>query len=343
MATSESQETITITTQRLFRVLTESLRNDAGLREGDGVLVACSGGGDSVALLRALQALAPKRRWRLRVEAIHVQHHLRNSAEADAAFVAKLCRDLDIQHHRVDVDLRHGMTDGSNNVEARARRARLEAFVNVAESRGLRHVATAHHAGDQLETVLMRLMRGSAVEAMAGIRPTRPLTPDVTLIRPLLRIDRSTLHGYLRGLHQTWCEDETNADTTRLRAALRAHVTPELLRRAPALPERLAEWSTHAASVGRLLRDAADRLTFPMKRDRIRQANEAVFLRALRSELVERGVGPDALSASHLKAIRRAAMDPSGRKRVFEFPSVRVLITPTDVDFEANQTRAEAC
>ncbi|MEM8495959.1 MAG: tRNA lysidine(34) synthetase TilS [Planctomycetota bacterium] len=327
-------------TRRVLRVLTESLRRDAGVAEGDGVLVACSGGADSVALLRAMHALAPKRRWRLRVEALHVQHHLRASAEADARFVASLCETLGIHHHRIDVGETDHQREASRNLEMQARQWRLKAYREIAEARGLRFVATGHHAGDQLETVLMRLMRGAGVSAMAGIAPARPLGPGVDLLHPLLRLHPETLRAYLRSLNQAWREDETNADTTRMRSALRSRVTPELFQLAPDLPERLAAWQSHANGVGEVMREASETVSFPLERAAARSLNPAVFQHAIGLRLAELGEHGDRIPRSLLESIRHAAIETSGKPRRFELAQSMVFVDHDIIRIETRDSKS---
>lgn len=314
-------------TRAVLRALTESLRHQAGVREGDGVLVACSGGADSVALLRAMHGLAPKRRWRLRVEVAHVQHHLRDTAERDAAFVARLAEHLGLAHHRRDLDLRAGAaTTQADNLEARAAEARYAALAEVAAKRGLFLVATAHHADDQLETLLMRLLRGSAIRGMAGIAPVRALSPQARLIRPLLGVTRSTLRSYLQRLNQPWHEDESNDDATRTRAALRRGVLPTLLSMRPDLPQRLRDWTQHAAQLQALLEHAADEVVFPLSRDAARRENPAVLQAALQRALLARGEPADRVSSARLRAVSRAIRDTDGRPRRFGWSRCRVCI-----------------
>ncbi len=207
------------------RALATGLRHRGGVHEGDHLLVACSGGADSVALLRALHLLAPRRRWRLRLTVAHVQHHLRgDAAETDAAFVAGLSTQLGLGLVRADI--RPG--EAAGNLEANARDQRYAALTRLATQVGARVVATAHHADDQLETLLMALIRGAGPAGLRGIAWSRPLEGEITLLRPVLGATARQARDLLETLNQPWREDATNQDPDRTRARLRQAVLPVL-------------------------------------------------------------------------------------------------------------------
>lgn len=137
------------------------------------LLVAVSGGADSVALLRALVALSQRRGWRMAIAVGHVQHHLRSDklAERDAKFVHRLAARLGVPYFRADLDAtpKQGGKRPGDNTEAWARRERYAALVEMAIAFRAEAIVTAHHADDQLETVLMRLLRGASVRGLAGM------------------------------------------------------------------------------------------------------------------------------------------------------------------------------
>ena len=231
----------------LVRRVAEGLRRRCGVRQGADVLVAVSGGADSVALLRAMALLAPRRGWRLRLEVAHVQHHLRGEdAEADAAFVRDLAAGLGLPYHRRDLSW-HGQR---GNVEDNARRMRYAALLEIAvacsedsasagEGGGARFVATAHHADDQLETLLLRLVRGTGLRGLRGIAWRRELGSEgVMLIRPMLAATREQAVDFLRAMAQPWREDASNQDTQRARARLRREVLPVLRDMRPGVATR---------------------------------------------------------------------------------------------------------
>ncbi|MCC7205416.1 MAG: tRNA lysidine(34) synthetase TilS, partial [Phycisphaeraceae bacterium] len=201
------------------------------------LLVAVSGGADSVALLRAMLTLAGRRGWEMDLAVGHVQHHLRHQAEDDARFVAELADKHGLAYLRADLD----MTDaGGANLEAVGRQKRYEALGVMVQSLGATHVLTAHQADDQLETLLMRLLRGASARGWSGMAWRRRLSPgsDVSLVRPMLAVSRDDVLDYLRAIGQTWREDHTNADVTRWRARLRRDVLPVLRDLRPDAAER---------------------------------------------------------------------------------------------------------
>lgn len=204
------------------------------------MLVACSGGRDSVGLVHALFALAPE--FALEVAVGHVHHGLRPSADEDAAFVQDLAGRLDLRFLvRRLADLR------GPNLEARARAARYAALADMARELGATVVATGHTLDDQAETVLLRLLRGTGVGGLAGILPRRALAPGLDVIRPLLWTRRAELGAFLSRLGQPWREDETNRDTAVQRNRVRHTVLPLLASENPRLPEALG----HLAEVVR--------------------------------------------------------------------------------------------
>ena len=188
-------------------------------RSGEAVLVALSGGADSVALLDVLRSLSPE--LGLTLHAVHVHHGLRPESDADAAFAGRLCADAGIAFHLERVDVKR--EPPWEGLEAEARRARYAAFREVARRVGAQRVATAHTADDQAETVLMRLLEGAGPRGLAGIAPVRGL-----FIRPFLGARRADIEGHLRARGLAWVEDASNRDPRFLRNRIRLDVLPYL-------------------------------------------------------------------------------------------------------------------
>jgi tRNA(Ile)-lysidine synthase len=196
-----------------------TIRRHGQLHGGETVLVAVSGGADSVALLDLLHEVSPV--LRLSLHAAHVHHGLRPEAESDADFVGHLCERLAVPYHLERVAVRR--EPPWEGLEAEARRARYSALLARARALGAHRVATGHTADDQAETVLMRLLQGAGPRGLAGILPARG-----PVIRPLLETRRREIERYLRERGLGWVEDTTNRDPRLLRNRIRHEVLPLL-------------------------------------------------------------------------------------------------------------------
>ena len=187
------------------------------LRGGEAVLVAVSGGSDSVALLDVLGVL--RESLGLTLTVVHVHHGLRPEADAEAEGVRRLCERLGVACHVERVTVRRAPPwDG---LEAESRRARHATLERVARVIGAARIATGHTADDQAETVLMRLLQGAGPRGLGGIAPVRGL-----LIRPLIETRRPAIEEYLGGRGLTWAEDPSNRDVRFLRNRIRHDLLP---------------------------------------------------------------------------------------------------------------------
>lgn len=198
--------------------------------DGARLLVAVSGGVDSLALLSALHELAERHRLKLSIG--HVNHGLRGAeSEADGAAVRAAGEALALPVHCQRVAPRELRAGGPSRdrptLQEAARTLRYAALRRLAAAAGAERVATAHTADDQAETVLMRLLRGSGPDGLAGI-PER--SPDGRLLRPLLRVSRAQVLDYARARALHWREDASNRDPRYARNRLRERWLPGLAR-----------------------------------------------------------------------------------------------------------------
>jgi tRNA(Ile)-lysidine synthase len=218
---------------------------------GDGVVVAFSGGPDSTALLWGLSELAP--RLALRPFAAHLDHAMDAGSAARAAAAARLAGRLGVPFIAARRDVLAGQGSGESG-EAAARRVRYEFLEEVRRAAGARWVATAHHRDDQAETVLLRLLFGSGVEGLAGIRPAHG-----SVVRPLLGAPRSELAAALAAARLQPVDDPTNRDLGVPRNRVRHMLLPALAGADPTDPTdsdlaaRLARLGTRSRAAGAAL------------------------------------------------------------------------------------------
>jgi len=199
------------------------------------MVVAVSGGPDSVALLRALVELRPADAPLI---VAHLNHQLRGQeSDADEAFVAELhtallaagATSLRLRCQRIDVAAQ-ARAQG-DNLEKVARKVRYAWLAEVARQAGVGLVATAHTASDQAETVLHRLLRGTGLQGLRGIATRRTLDGQVELVRPLLTATRAEVLTYLEEIGQPYRHDDSNFDLGRTRNRIRHELLPHLVER----------------------------------------------------------------------------------------------------------------
>jgi len=190
------------------------------------IIVAISGGADSVALLKAMLSICEEGAGEIVVA--HFNHRMRGEAsDADEQFVIELCRNHSVacEVGRAETTIEAASGEG---LESTLRNARYDFLKASAARQGARFVATAHTADDQAETILHRIIRGTSVAGLAGIRRARELAPTVTLIRPLLNFRRDEIVCYLQSIGQPYCEDASNKDPRFTRNRIRAELIPYL-------------------------------------------------------------------------------------------------------------------
>lgn len=276
---------------------------------GETVVVAVSGGADSVALL---DFLATGSGLGLQLVVAHVNHGLRGvEADADERFVRGLAERYGLPMATTSADVRALSRQRRISLEEAGREARYAFFEAVAGQYGAARIALAHHRDDQAETVLMRLIRGAGVDGLSGMRPR---SGDGRYVRPLLSITRRAIVGYLRKRGLAWREDASNQDQRFLRNRVRHELLPLLAGYNPAIAERLAATAESLAADGELLerltaeryavcrRDCAgEGLVVPL----LRQEPDGIRLRLYRRAIAAVKGDLRRLAHRHLQAIDR--------------------------------------
>ena len=208
---------------KLEKQVLHTIRRFEMVRPQEKVLVALSGGPDSLCLLAVLAALRAE--LAIEIEAVHVDHGLRPESADEAARVQDLCARFGVTCHLRRVDVSERVAGGYGSVQEAARDLRYAACYEVADAVNAHRVAMGHTADDQAETVLMRLLRGAGPTGLAGIPPVRGM-----IIRPLISVWREQILAYCRSCHLPFIEDASNRSDKYLRNRIRHHLVPYLER-----------------------------------------------------------------------------------------------------------------
>ncbi len=284
-------------------------------RPGERVVVAVSGGPDSMALLDALVEL----REQLCVSLVvaHLNHGLRGAAsDGDAQFVADRAAALGLPCRIGTADVAAERRQRGGSLEMAARRARYAFLQIVAAEAKAEKVALGHTSDDQVETILLRLLRGGELDALRGMPIARPISPgaSTTVIRPLLEVSRAQVLEHLAARGATWRTDASNVDPSFTRNWIRHELLPALGADLPGLLLRAAERGGRLAEV--IARQAGELVTAGEGEARLDVARLASLPRLIRraalrraSQLVRKG---DGLSWRTLDAMERLLEQPNG-------------------------------
>ena len=221
---------------RLTARVLGAIQRDLMVPRGASVLVALSGGGDSVALLLLLRSLEEQEHLVV-AGAAHLNHQLRGGdSDADERFCRDLAAGLGVPFISERIDVAAIARSEKRSVEDAARRARYAFFDRAADALGAELIATGHTRDDQAETFLLRLLRGAGARGLAGIHPRRG-----RVVRPLLDVTRAELRAFVAARQQTFRDDATNADVRIPRNRVRHELMPLLTSRfSPAIVNVLA-------------------------------------------------------------------------------------------------------
>jgi tRNA(Ile)-lysidine synthase len=288
----------------------------AGVDAGSLVLAGVSGGADSVAMLDALVEL--RLRFGYRLAAAHLNHRIRaEESDRDECFVRDLCGRLGVE---LVVERAQDFDIAAGNLEERARDVRHAFFNRVADALGASHIALAHTADDQAETVLMRLLRGAGAAGLAAMAECGP----GRIVRPMLALRRETHLAYLRVRGLGHVEDSSNRVPSYLRNRIRMELLPMLEREyAPGLAGRLAELASEMRALDGFVTELAarelDAMLDPhsggLDLARLRALHPALQAAVLRRFIERRAGSLRRITRAHVEALRHLALDgpPNGR------------------------------
>lgn len=302
---------------------------------GETVLVAVSGGADSVALLAAIDELIKAKKLKVNILVAHLNHQLRGKASADdAQWVERFSKQLG---HRIivcSVNVKRRVTRSGDNLEQAARRARYEFFAKTAGDNKAAVILTAHTMDDQTETVILNLLRGSGADGLGGIERVRKLdsNSDVRIARPLLSwAKRSDTENYSRLRGIDFRVDEMNFDESFARVRVRKHLLPLMRTFNPRVSEAISRTAEILREDSSALEAAASRLIDystdpraakklgPLQADLLQIAQPALRRRALRLWLTANRGDLRRLEKTHIDAIENLLFSTKSG-RLIELP-----------------------
>lgn len=204
----------------LIETMRETIASHNLINTGDRIVIGVSGGADSVALLKALQAV--QNDFNLTLIVCHVNHKIRpGDAENDQEFVRNLCEQNNIEFHVKEIEVEAYAKGNGLGTEEAGRQIRYAFFQEIAGETG--KIATAHNKNDNAETVTMRFMRGTGLQGLSGIPYRRE-----NIIRPLLDVERSVIEDYLQSIEQDHITDKTNHQAIYTRNKIRLKLIPRI-------------------------------------------------------------------------------------------------------------------
>lgn len=315
----------------MLKSLANELLSERLLTEDDAVVVAVSGGPDSMALLHLLHELNARLGWRLRLHVAHLNHLLRGEdAEKDAVFVESAAESLGLPCTVARRDIAAIAGEAGGGIEEVARRERYAFFQRVCLHADAKILAVGHQADDNAETVLHRILRGTGLRGLAGIPRRRALAAgsDITLIRPLLRRTRSELRAYLADAGIAYREDRTNAGIEPMRNRIRNVILPAVEAGVnPQAREALLRLSEQAVWLEEFLRETVQR-TFEtliisrtdqqlaLNADALGRKSRIVQTEIVRLAYTSFGLGEQNLSFAHLVSALDLIADPGSGRQV---------------------------
>ena len=305
----------------------EAIERFSLIQKGDRIAIALSGGPDSVVLTHLLLRIAPE--YRLKLFAVHVDHRLRGKiSEKEAEWVRVFSKKAGI---RCRLYRLRGLAGGTKNLQEAARQQRYDRLVKGAVAFRATKIATAHHADDQLETVVMRFLQGAGLEGLAGIPIIRH--HPIPIIRPILFLTKEELFTYARENRLHYCVDRSNRDPKYWRNRLRLKLIPALKKEAPTLAREVGRLAAALRTDADCFLDQTESLYKKLVR---RKKGERLFsrpsflkihpalqIRLLKKALTELGGGTRGI-AHHLQKMLELIRSPDGRA-LYSLPGRRLF------------------
>lgn len=272
--------------------------------KGDKVLCALSGGADSVALLVFLKELSDK--FGITVCAAHLNHGIRgDEADRDEKFCATLCDSLKVPFVSEKADVPQIAAERKNGLEEAAREVRYDFLARALNNMGCNKLCTAHHADDNIETVLLHLIRGCGLDGLKGISAVRG-----NIVRPLLVFRKSELVDAITQMGYSFVHDSTNDDTYNSRNYIRHNILPHIYKLNESADRAFYRMCASLEADARYIEKQASALPENMKRDVLAECDDAVLARYIRM-LYRKKTGKTSLDNGSASLIAQAVKNGS--------------------------------
>ena len=291
------------------------------------VLLAVSGGADSIALLYVFHALITHEILSCNLHCVHINHQLRTDADSDEEFVTSQAQILKIPITTRQLNIRKYANDKKLSIETAARQLRIENFMAIARANNCNWMATGHQKNDNAETVIHRLLRGTGFRGMAGIWPVRKFDENISFVRPLLCVTRDEIIRYLQKKNLDWHEDSTNVDCAYTRNFIRHKLLPALQKDCNiSLTDQLFNLSSSANNIYKEVCKQTDSLWPKVARcdnnkvtlnlNMFSEQFPPVQLELIRRSLASIGCGEAGLTSLHYENILHLTKQNVSRKKI---------------------------
>jgi len=298
----------------------QTIKAHSMLQHGDNIVIALSGGADSVALLYIMKELQHSLGI-ARIYAAHINHNLRPAAYTDEAFCINLCHKLGIPIKTYDVDIKDQSKKLSLTIEEAGRFFRYKFLHQACTDFGVpaAKIATGHHQNDNAETVILNLTRGAGLKGLCGIPPTNG---NIRLIRPLISVSRIEIEKYLAAKNAEYVTDATNAENDYARNRVRNIILPALETLNQSAVQNIAKNTTWLRDEENYLNSIAmdtytkisssDDVSVIMDAKKLTSQNISIARRVVRIALEKAGI--EDITSSHITAVLELAQKKSGHE-----------------------------
>lgn len=251
------------------KIVADYIESENLFSKGDKLIIALSGGADSVALLKLLIDMG------YYCEAAHCNFHLRGDESLrDEAFVTHLCQKFDIKLHIIHFDTTDYAKKHKISIEMAARQLRYNWFESLRKDQPSTYIAVGHHIDDSVETVLLNIIRGTGINGLKGISPK-----NESIVRPLLCINRTQIINYLTRIDQNYIIDSTNLQDEYTRNKIRLNIIPLMESINPSVKQNIMKMSSHINEVDKIYQHQIE-----VAKERVFKNNK-INIKALKKEL----------------------------------------------------------